>query len=95
MLVDGDPDEHLVVDHAHQHRLAGSQHPSQPALGIELARLVVAQLFGQQQAVGIGMGHGHRPAVPVLVEEIHCAPIHHVGHGEFGDVAQRLLVVQR
>ncbi len=64
-------------------------------LGVELLGLVFAQARGRAQLGRIGVRDRHRFARAVLGEQVDRAPVGDLRHGEPGDVAQRLLVVER
>ena len=66
-----------------------------PSLGFRRICLVVAKLLGELQLPRVGVRDRDRTAVAVLVAQVDGAPVDHVRHRELGDVAQRLLVIER
>ena len=95
LLVHRRSDEQLVGYVGVELRLAGAQHEPEPPVGIEPLGLVFTQARGRAQLGRVGVRDGHRFAPAVLGEQVDGAPVGDLRHGEPGDVAQRLLVVER
>jgi hypothetical protein len=85
--VDRGLDQHDVGNLGVEQRFAGAKNPTQSLIGIQSLRLVASELFRQGEPRRVNVCHGDRFPAPVLVDQIDCAPIGHLGDGKLGNVA--------
>jgi hypothetical protein len=95
LLVDRRRDEELVGNVVVEDRLARAHHASKALLGVELLGLEGAQARGHLELARIDVRDGDLFALALVVEQIDPAPVGDLRHRQPGDVAKRLLVVQR
>ena len=81
-LVHGRGPQRLLGDLVEQGGLAGRDHAPDPAVGLNLIRLVFAQARRQIDPRRVDMCDGDGVAAPFLVDEIDAAPVGEPGHGE-------------